>query len=534
MAKQLLYDARAREKLTAGMSTLSEAVRSTLGPTGKNVILEKNFSSPVSTKDGVTVSKEIELPDPFENMGAKLLNEVASRTNDKVGDGTTTAVVLAQAMIAEGQKYLAGGVHPNDLRRGMEKALKKVIGTVRELSTPVQSFKDIRNVAYISSNSDEAIADMLAEAMEKVGKDGVITIEESSGIETRLELVQGLQFDKGYISPYFVTDPKTMTAEYEDPYILFFEKKLSSLQETIPLLEKVSTTGKPLIICAEDVEGEVLTGLVINKLQGVLKVAAVKSPGFGDRRKNLLEDMAILTGGVAITEDLGIGLDQIQLEHLGQAKKVVIEKEKTTIVEGAGEKKNVQARIDQINAQIDQTPSTYDQEKFMERKAKLSEGIGVIYIGGHTEIEMKERKDRATDALHATRAAGEEGVVAGAGTSLLRAYSELENVRTRGEEEFGVRVVKAALEQPLRRLSENGGLDGGEVVEEVYEREGNVGFDAIRGKYVDLVKAGIIDPAKVVITSLQNAVSAASLNLTADVLITDVEKKHDPVSGSVS
>ncbi len=534
MAKQLLYEARGREKLTAGMSILAKTVRSTLGPTGKNVILEKSFGKPVTTKDGITVSKEVELPDPFEHMGAKLLNEVASRTNDQVGDGTTTAVVLADRMLSEGQKYLAGGVHPTDLRRGMERALKKALGVIEGLSIPIKNYTDVRNVAYISSNSDEVVADHLAEAMEKVGNDGVITIEESTGTETYLELVQGLQFDKGYISPYFITEPATMSVEYENPNILFYEKKLSSLQEFVPFLEQIAMSNRPLVIVAEDVEGDVLTALVINKLQGVLPVVAVKSPGFGDRRRNLLEDMAILTGGSLISEDLGLTLQNIELSHLGSAKKIVVTKDKTTILNGAGKKSAVQDRIDQINAQIEQTTSTYDKEKFIERKAKLSEGIGVLYIGGHTEIEMKERKDRATDALHATRAAVEEGVVAGGGTAYLRACRELEDFKARGDEQFGVEVVKAALEEPLRRIAENGGLDGGEVVAEVYDRKGNNGYDAKAREYTDLVKAGVIDPAKVAMTSLQNAVSAASLSLTADVLITEVDKEKEPQQGTVS
>ncbi len=534
MSKQLLYSSKGREKLTEGMAQLARAVRSTLGPTGKNVVLEKSFGSPVSTKDGVSVSKEIELPDPFENMGAKLLNEVASRTNDNVGDGTTTAVVLANAMVEEGQKYLAGGVQAVDLRRGMEKALKKVVAVLQDLSHPVKNYTEVRNVAYISSNCDQAIADLLAEAMEKVGKDGVITIEENKGTDTYLDLVQGLQFDKGYISPYFITDPKTMSVEFENPLILFYEKKLTDLRDLIPFLEKLATQGRPLVICAEDVEGEVLTALVINKLQGVLRVAAVKAPGFGDRRKNLLEDMAILTGGKLISEDLGISAGQIEIAHLGSAKKIEITKDKTTIIRGGGAKAAVQERIDQINAQIEQTTSTYDKEKLTERKAKLAEGIGVLYIGGHTETEMKERKDRATDALHATRAAIEEGIVPGGGTAYLRALAELEGFKARGDEQYGVEVIRAALEEPLRRIAENGGLDGGEVVAEAYERKGNVGFDARSGEFTDLVKAGIIDPAKVAITSLQNAVSAASLNLTTDVLITELDKKEDPAHGAVS
>ncbi len=534
MAKQLLYDARGREKLTAGMKTLARVVQSTLGPTGKNVILEKSFSGPTTTKDGVSVSKEIELPDPFENMGVKLLNEVASRTNDNVGDGTTTAIVLANAMIAEGQKYLAGGVHPNDLRRGMEKALAKVIAHLREISVPVKNYKDVWNVAYISSNSDELIADRLAEAMEKVSKDGVITIEENKSTETYLDLVRGLQFDKGYISPYFITDSKTMTAEYENPYILFYEKKLSNLQEIIPFLEKVSTSGDPLLIIAEDVEGDVLSALVINKLQGLLNIVAVKSPGFGDRRKNLLQDMAILTGGTLISEDLGIGIDAVETTHLGRAKKVMIEKDKTTIINGAGKKSAVKDRIDQIDVQMEQTTSTYDKEKLTERKAKLAEGVGVLYIGGQTEPEMKARKERATDALHASRAAVEEGIVPGGGTAYIRSLEVIENLKARGDAQFGVDVIAASLEKPLRLIAENSGLDGGEVVAEVSERKGRVGFDAVKEEYTDLFKAGIIDPTKVTITSLQNAVSAAVLNLTADVLITEIDKKEEPVGGAES
>ena len=534
MSKQLLYEARGREKLTQGMETLARTVRSTLGPTGKNVVLEKSFGGPVSTKDGVTVAKEIELPDPFENMGAKILSEVASRTNDDVGDGTTTAVVLASAMVREGQKFLAGGVAADDLRRGMEHALEKVIDAIYDQAVPVKNYKEVRNVAYISSNSDELLADLLAEAMEKVGKDGVITIEENKGTDTYLDLVQGLQFDKGYISPYFITDPKTMSVEFENPLILFFEKKLSSLQDLIPFLEKVALQNRPLLICAEDVEGEVLTALVINKLQGVLKVAAIKAPGFGDRRKNLLEDMAILTGGTAITDDLGISPAQIEVAHLGTAKKVVIEKDKTTIVRGGGKKAAVQKRIDQLNMQLEQTTSTYDKEKLTERKAKLAEGIGVLYIGGHTETEMKERKDRATDALHATRAAVEEGVIPGGGTALLRALTSIESLKARGDQQYGVEIVRSALEEPLRRIVNNCDMDPGEVIAEVYDLKGAVGFDAAVCEYRDLVKAGVIDPAKVTVTALRNALSAAALNLSTDVLVTEVEKKKDPVAGAVT
>jgi chaperonin GroEL len=534
MAKQLLYSVQGREKLMAGMQTLSRAVRATLGPTGKNVIIEKKYSHPISTKDGITVSKEIELPDPFENMGAKILNEVASRTNDKVGDGTTTAVVLADRMIEEGRKFLAGRVRPTDLRRGIEKAIGKVVEAIRGLAIPIKNYKEIRQVAYIASNSDETLGDLVAEAMEKVGKDGVITIEESKGTQTYLDLVKGMQFDKGYISPYFINNTKNLTVEFEDPYILFYEKKLNNLRDFIPVLEKIATSGKPLVIVAEDVEGELLAGLVVNKLQGVLRVAAVKAPGFGDRRKNLLEDMAILTGGQLISEDLGLSIDKIDYTHFGRAKKVAIEKDKTTIIEGAAKKGAIQERIDQLNAQMEQTTSTYDKEKLTERKAKLAGGIGILYVGGHTEVEMKERKDRATDALHATRAAVEEGVVPGGGTALLRALPALDDLKVKGDEQFGVEVVREALEEPLRRIAENTGLDGGEVVAEVADRKGNIGFDATAREYVDMVKSGIIDPVKVTINALQNAASAAAVNLTADVMITEVKKKANPVTGAVT
>jgi len=534
MAKQILYDVRGREKLMAGMELLAKAVRSTLGPTGRNVILDKKYGRPHSTKDGVSVSKEIELPDPFENMGAKILNEVANRTNDKVGDGTTTAVVLADRIIEEGRRSLAAAVDPTDIRRGIDKAVEKVVEAVREQAIPIKSPKEIRAVAHVASNSDDILADLIAEAMEKVGKDGVLTIEESKGTRTYLDIVKGMQFDKGYISPYFITNPKTLTVEYEDPYIFYYEKKLSSIRDFIPVLEKVAASGQPLIIIAEDVEGELLAGLVINKLQGVLKVAAVKAPGFGDRRKNLLEDMAILTGGQLISEDLGVAIKNLDITVFGRAKKVIIEKDKTTIIEGAARKGAVQERVDQLNTQMEQTTSTYDKEKLTERKAKLAGGIGILYVGGHTESEMKERKDRATDALHATRAAVEEGVVPGGGVALLRALPALEALKVKGKEEHGVEAVRAALEEPLRRIAENAGLDGGEVIAEVLDMKGNFGFDAKNGEYVDMVKAGIIDPAKVVITAFQNAASAARVNLTADVLVTEVKKKTEPVPGAVT
>ncbi len=533
MAKQLLYDTAALAKLNAGMDTLARAVSATLGPTGKNVVLQKSFSGPVSTKDGVTVSREIELPDPFENMGAKIINEVATRTNDKVGDGTTTAVVLAEAMMREGRKYVTAGVSPFAIQRGIEKAVERVIEAVRGQAIRVKDYDDVRKVGEIASNSDELIGKLLAEAFEKVGEDGVITLEEGKGVDTYLEIVQGLQFDKGYISPYFITNPEKMTVELEQPLILLHEKKLGDLRAFIPVLEKVASSGRPLLIVAEDVEGELLAALVINKLQGVLRIAAVKAPGFGDRRKALLEDMAILTGGKLISEDLGVSFEAVDQSYFGTVKKAVIERDKTTLVEGGGTKRAVQERVAQINAQIEQTTSTYDKEKLTERKAKLAGGVAILHVGGRTETEMKERKDRADDALHATRAAIEEGIVPGGGVSLIRAIDALDEVKGRGEERFGIDVVRKALEVPLRQIADNCGLDGQEVVVEVRNRKGRDGFNAAKREYENLVKAGIIDPAKVVVTALQSAASIAGLNLTTDVMITDIEKKESAVSGAV-
>ncbi|MCZ6792454.1 MAG: chaperonin GroEL [Planctomycetota bacterium] len=534
MAKQILFGQEGRQKLSAGMQTLAQAVRATLGPSGKNVILEKSYSGPVSTKDGITVSKEIELPDPFENMGAKILNEVASRTNDDVGDGTSTAVVLANRMIEEGRKYIAAGCQPTDLRRGIDKAVAGAVEAIRELAIPVKDYDAVRHVAYIASNSDEQLADLLAEALSEVTDNGVVTIEENKGTDTYLEVVQGLKFDKGYISPYFMTNPKDMTVEFEDPYIFFFEKKITSLNDFVPLLEKATMSGKPLLIISEDVEGEALAALVINKLQGVLRVAAVKAPGFGDRRRNLLEDMAVLTGGLLISEDRGMSFDQVELSHFGSAKKIIITKDDTTIINGGGKKAAIDERIEQINVQLEQTTSTYDKEKLIERKAKLGGGVAVLYVGGHTETEMKERKGRATDALHATRAAIEEGIVPGGGTVCIRAMEAIESLKGRGDEKPGISIVRAALEEPLRIIAENGGRDGGEVVAEVCDRKGRVGFDAMTGEYYDLVKAGIVDPAKVTVRALENAASIAGLNLSTDTLITDVGDKKDPVEGAVT
>ncbi|MEC7775103.1 MAG: chaperonin GroEL [Planctomycetota bacterium] len=534
MAKQILFDSDGRQKLTAGMQTLAKAVSSTLGPSGKNVVIDKSFAGPVSTKDGISVSKEIELPDPFENMGAKILNEVASKTNDNVGDGTTTAIVLASSMIEEGRKFVASGVQAQSIRSGMDLAAEAVEDVVLGLAKKVEGYDQIRHVAYISSNSDNQIADLLAEAMESVTNDGVITIEENKGTETYLEVVKGLQFDKGFCSPYFITDPANLNTEYEDAHILFFEKKITAVHELVPLLEKVAPTGKPLVIVAENVEAEALAALVINKLQGVLQVVAVKSPGFGDRRKSLMEDMAILTGGVFISEDIGVGLDQVELEHLGSAKKVVVDKEKTIIIDGAGKQKAIDERLNQINIQMEQTTSTYDKEKFTERKAKLGGGIAVLYIGGHTELEMKERKDRATDALHATRAAAESGVIPGGGTVFVRAIKALGKVKAKGDEAFGVKAVAAALEAPLRKIAENAGYDPGDVLVEVSELKGAKGFNALSGEYSNLVKDGVIDPTDVALTALRNAVSIAGLNLTTDALITDVDEHDVPVVNAVT
>lgn len=532
MAKQILYDVDARNKLTGGMGQLAKAVKSTLGPTGKNVIIDKKFGNPSSTKDGVSVSREVELPDPFENMGAKIINEVATRTNDKVGDGTTTAVVLAEAMMREGRKFVSAGIDAFAIQRGIRKAVAVVVDSIRDQSIAIKDFDAVRQVGEISSNHDTLIGKLLAEAFEEVGDDGVITLEESKGVDTYLEVVQGLQFDKGYISPYFITNPAEMIAEYRDPTIIFFEKKLTDLQAFVPVLELAAQSGKPLVICAENVEGDLLAALVINKLQSVLKVVAVKSPGFGDRRKSLLEDMAIMTGGKLISEDLGLSFDKIDESYFGSAKKVTISKERTTIIDGGGKKRAVSDRIEQIDAQIEQTTSTYDKEKLLERKAKLAGGVGILHVGGRTETEMKERKDRADDALHATRAAVEEGIVPGGGTAYIRALPALDDLRARGDERYGVDVVRKALIAPLDQIATNCGLDGKEVVTEVRNKKGREGYDAKKGEYTNMVKAGIIDPAKVTITALESAASIAGLNLTTDVLVTDVPEKEEPSAGA--
>lgn len=537
MAKQLMYSEEGRKKILKGIEKLSNAVKVTLGPTGKHVIFQKSFGSPSVTKDGVTVSKEIELEDPFENMGAKTVNEVASKTSSVAGDGTTTATILAEGIFREGLKYVAAGVNPMDLKRGIDQAVEKVLEYIKGMAQPIKKKVNIAQVATISANNDHAIGDLLADAMEKVGKDGVITVEEGKTTETTLDIVEGLQFDKGYISPYFVNKPEGMEVYLEDAYILIHEKKISNLRELLPLLERVAQAGKPLLIIAEDVEGEALAALVVNKLRGVLNVAAVKAPGFGDRRKAMLEDIAILAKGKMISEDLGIKLESITLDDLGRAGTIRIDKENTTLIKGAGKKSEIEGRISQIRKQIEQTTSDYDREKLQERLAKLTGGVAIITVGASTEAEMNERKARVEDALHATRAAVEEGVVPGGGIALLRAVKELEGLKLRGDEKYGSRVVAHALELPLRQIAINCGLDGSVVADEAKEKEETVGFDAISMKFCDMMKAGIIDPAKVVRCALQNAASISGLMLTTETFVTDLKEKENkkttPVEGAV-
>jgi chaperonin GroEL len=538
MAKQLLFEDRARLKLQRGVKTLAETVAVTLGPTGRNVIIEKSFGNPVVTKDGVTVSKEIELEDPYENMGAKLVNEVASKTSDLAGDGTTTATVLARAIYEEGLRSITLGANPAVVRRGIEKAVDAAIEFLEEFAKPVSDKKQIEHVGAISANNDHHIGELIADAMEKVGRDGVITVEEGKTSETTLELTEGMQFDKGYISPYFVTDASNMTAVLEDCYILMHEKKISSLRDFIPLLEKVSQTGKPLVVIAEDVEGEPLTALVVNKLRGVLHICAVKAPGFGDRRKAMLQDMACLTGGTCISEDLGIKLESVELSHLGRAKKVEVTKDNTTIIDGAGKPDEIKKRVDQIRRQIEATDSEYDREKFQERLAKMTGGVAIISVGAATEAEMKQTKARMEDALHATRAAVEEGILPGGGVALVRAIKAAQGAKARGDEKIGVEIVVRALEAPIRQIAANCGVDGAVVADEVKQHKSDtVGYDANTGEYVDMYKAGIIDPAKVVKTALRNAGSIAGLMLTTQVLITRTEEpggaKKASVEGSI-
>ncbi|KAA3613435.1 MAG: chaperonin GroEL [Planctomycetota bacterium] len=530
MAKQILFDDKAREKLYQGAEALAKTVAVTLGPAGRNVILEKSFGGPSVTKDGVSVAKEIEFKDPFENMGAKLVREVASKTNDQAGDGTTTATVLATSILRHGMRYMATGVNPTELRHGIEKATAAAVEKLESLSKKVRGRDDIAQVGTISANQDAKIGEVFAEALEKVGERGVITVEEGQGLETGLEYVDGMSFDKGYISPYFVSDLSRMTVEYDDALVLVYEKKISSLPEFLPLLEKVAQAGQPLLIIAEDIDGEALAALVVNKLRGVMKVAAVKAPGFGDRRKAMLEDIAVLTGANAVMEESGLKLDKVELSDLGKVHKLTIEKERTLLVGGGGRKSDLKTRIAQIEAQIERSTSEYDKEKLNERLAKLAGGVAVVKVGGSTEAEMKERKMRVDDALHATRAAVEEGVVPGGGTALLRCIEAVQGLRARGDEKFGVDVVVRALRDPARTIAQNAGYDGGLVVEEVLSRKGANGFNALTGNYENMSAAGILDPTKVVRSALQNAASIAGLLLTTNTLVTDFKDEEKEAS----
>ncbi len=525
--KQLQFDEAARHTLLRGVEKLARAVKATLGPSGRNVILDKKFGSPTITKDGVTVAKEIELEDPYENMGAQLVREVASKTSDVAGDGTTTATVLAESIYREGLRNVTAGANPTSLQRGITKAVEAIVEELKKISKKVSDRTEIAQVATVSANWDKTIGEIIADAMDKVGKDGTITVEEARSIDTTLEVVEGMQFDKGYLSPYFVTNAEAMEAILDTPYILIYEKKISSLKDLLPLLEKVAKAGRPLLIISEDVEGEALATLVVNKLRGTLQVCAVKAPGFGDRRKAMLEDIAVLTGGKLISEDLGIKLENIKIEDLGKAKRVTIDKENTTIVEGSGKSSDIQGRVAQIRRQIEETTSDYDKEKLQERLAKLAGGVAVINVGAATETEMKEKKARVEDALHATRAAVEEGIVAGGGVALIRAQKALEGMRGLNEDEkVGVQIVRRAIEEPLRTLANNGGAEGALIVEEVKKRKGNEGYDVAKGEYVDLVKAGIVDPTKVTRSALQNAASIAGLLLTTEALVTEVPEKE--------
>jgi len=538
-AKQLLFDEEARRNIKNGIKKLADAVRVTMGPTGRNLILEKSFGSPTVTKDGVTVAKEVELGEPFENMGAKMVCEVASKTSDIAGDGTTTATILAEAIYNEGMKYVTAGVNTMALKRGIDKAVAVVVEELANICKKVKDREQIAQVGTISANNDSTIGNLLADAMDKVGKDGVITVEEAKSMDTTLDIVEGMQFDKGFVSPYFVTKAQTMEAIFDDPYILIHEKKISNMKELLPLLEKLAGVGKPLVIISEEVEGEALAMLVVNKLRGVLNCAAVKAPGFGDRRKAMLEDIAILTNGRLISEDLGVQLETLELDDLGTAKRVTIDKENTTIIEGSGKKSDVQGRISQIRSQIEQTTSDYDKEKLQERLAKLTGGVAVINVGGATEAEVNERKARVEDALNATRAAVEEGIVPGGGVALVRTISKVEELRKklRGDEKMGVDIIAKAIEAPLRQIVSNTGGEGSVIVEEVKEKSTNTGFDANTSEFVDMFARGIIDPTKVSRTALQNAASIAGLMLTTDVMVTELKEDDDeesPVEGSVS
>jgi len=530
MAKELKFDQEARNAVLEGVNILADAVKVTLGPKGRNVVIEKSFGSPVVTKDGVTVAKEIELEDHFQNMGAKMVKEVASKTSDTAGDGTTTATLLAQAIYREGYKVVAAGINPMEVKRGIDVAVEEVVKELKKQSKPVKEQKEIAQVGTISANNDRTIGDIIAEAMNKVGKEGVITVEEAKAMETTLEVVEGMQFDRGYISPYFVTDPEKMEAVLEDPMILLYEKKLSNMKELLPILEQIAKTGSPLLIISEDVEGEALATLVVNKLRGTLKCAAVKAPGFGDRRKAMLDDIAVLTGGKAIMEDVGIKLEKMRLEDLGRAKKVVIDKDNTTIVEGGGNASAIEGRIKQIRVQIDETTSDYDKEKLQERLAKLAGGVAVIKVGAATETEMKEKKARVEDALHATRAAVEEGIVPGGGVAYLRCLSAVKKLKPEGDRQTGVDIILKALEEPIRQIAQNAGQEGSVVAERVKQEKGTFGFDADKEEYTDMIEAGIIDPTKVVRFALQNAASVASLLITTEAAVAEKPKK-EPAGG---
>ncbi|MDP2906247.1 MAG: chaperonin GroEL [Candidatus Omnitrophota bacterium] len=527
MAKQLLYGDEARRKILSGVAQLAAAVKVTLGPKGRNVVIDKKFGSPTITKDGVTVAKEIDLEDAYENMGAQMVKEVAEKTSDIAGDGTTTATILAEAIYREGLKNVTAGANPMALKRGIEKAVEKIVEELGRLSTPIKDKKEIAQVATIAANSDTAIGQLIAEAMDKVGKDGVITVEEAKSTATTLDVVEGMQFDQGYLSPYFVTDAERMEVMLEDPYILIYEKKISSIKDILPLLEKIARAAKPLLIIAEEVEGEALATLVVNKIRGTFVACAVKAPGYGDRRKAMLEDIAILTGGKAITEDLGLKLENIDIEDLGRAKKVKIDKENTTIVEGAGKNTAINARIAQLKRQVEDTDSDYDKEKLQERLAKLAGGVAVINVGAATETEMKEKKARVEDALHATRAASQEGIVPGGGVALIRALAALEKHKYEGDEKIGVAIVKRAIEEPLRMIAANAGLEGSVVVQRIKQEKTNVGYDVNQDAYVDMIEAGVIDPTKVTRSALQNAASIAALLLTTEAIIADKPEKED-------
>jgi len=532
-SKEIRFDQDARTKLLAGVNTLANAVRVTLGPKGRNVIIEKSFGSPTITKDGVTVAKEIECEDKFENMGAQMVKEVASKTSDVAGDGTTTATVLAQAVFREGSKLVVAGMNPMELKRGIEKAVEALVAELAKMSKATKDSNEIAQVGTISANSDATIGQIISEAMQKVGKEGVITVEEAKAMETVLEVVEGMQFDRGYLSPYFVTDPERMEAVIEEPLILLHEKKISSMKDLLPLLEQVARQGKPLLIVAEDIEGEALATLVVNKLRGTLNVAAVKAPGFGDRRKAMLQDMAILTGGQVIAEELGLKLENVTLKDLGKAKRVVIDKDNTTIIDGAGSKKEIEGRCGELRKQVEETTSDYDREKLQERLAKLVGGVAVVKVGAATETEMKEKKARVEDALHATRAAIEEGIVPGGGVALLRAQRALEGIGDNDEQRAGVSIVRRAVEEPMRRIAENAGVDGAIVVDKVKAGKGAFGFNAATEEYEDLMKAGVIDPTKVVRSALQNAASVASLLLTTEAMVAEKpEEKHDHGPGA--